>query len=69
MKTLVTADTIIRSLLAQHPQCREIFNHYGMAGCENHGPEGPEKPVWFFAQNHGVPLDQLINELNSKITE
>ncbi len=66
---IITSETIIRTLLIDHPECREVFNKYGMGACSSHGPEGPEKPVWFFAQNHGVDLDTLIQELTTAVSD
>ena len=68
MELPITQDTIIRTLIAQYPQTRKVFEKYGMAACQNHGPEGPEKPIWFFAERHGVPLPQLLSELSASIS-
>jgi hypothetical protein len=64
----ITADTAVRQIIKTYPACAEVFMKYGMGNCDHgHGPEGPEKPIWYFCKNHGVELEQLIKELKEKI--
>jgi NnrS protein/Domain of Unknown function (DUF542) len=62
------ADHIDHSMLVsdisrQFPQCRRVFEKYGIAGCG--GANGPPEPLFIFAAAHRVPLPELVNELNA----
>jgi len=61
------ADPINHSMLVSdinrdHPQCRRVFESYGLGGCG--GELGPPEPLFIFAAAHRVPLAELVNELN-----
>ena len=61
----INPNTTVREIIKTHPQCREVFEKYGMGNCNSgHGPEGPDKPIQYFSERHGVALEQLIVELN-----
>jgi hypothetical protein len=62
-----SADPIHLSMLVsdisrQYPQCRPVFEKYGIAGCG--GEYGPPEPLFIFATAHRVPLGDLVDELN-----
>ena len=53
------AESIHHSMLVsdinrQYPQCRPVFEKYGIAGCG--GEYGPPEPLFIFAAAHRVPL-------------
>ena len=52
---------MIPDLLRSAPQVRPVLDRYGLRGCG--GRLGPVESLGFFAQAHGVPLDQLLREL------
>jgi len=45
-----------------YPQCRPVFEKYGIAGCG--GEYGPTEPLFIFAAAHRVPLREFVEELN-----
>lgn len=47
------------------PQCRPVFEKYGIAGCG--GEYGPPEPLFIFAAAHRVPLMNLLQELNAAV--
>lgn len=58
---------MIPEIVAEFPACRLVFDRYGLRGCG--GPEGPRESVGWFARLHGVPLDDLLRELNEAATQ
>ncbi len=63
----ITKDSMIPEIVKEFPSCRVVFDRYGLRGCG--GPEGPREPVGWFARLHGVPLDDLLRELNEAATQ
>ena len=59
---LITADMQIPDVIERYPATRALLDRYGLKGCG--GPQGPSEPVSWFARLHGVPLAQLLCELN-----
>lgn len=64
------AEPIDHSLLVSDinrhfPQCRPVFEKYGIAGCG--GDFGPPEPLFIFAAAHRVPLGALVDELNQAV--
>jgi len=57
--------TLIRDLLREHPEVRKVLAHRGMLcpGCR--GSE--HETVRNAAQNHGVPLPDLLHDLKAAI--
>jgi len=58
----ITADMYLPEIVGQYPDARTVLDRYGLQGCG--GPMGPREQVSWFARLHGVPLDQLLAELN-----
>jgi uncharacterized protein involved in response to NO len=53
---------LVSDISRQYPQCRPVFEKYGIAGCG--GEYGPPEPLFIFAAAHRVPLRELVDELN-----
>jgi hypothetical protein len=53
---------LVSDISRQFPQCRPVFEKYGIAGCG--GEYGPPEPLFIFAAAHRVPLPELVDELN-----
>jgi hypothetical protein len=53
---------LVSEISRQYPQCRAVFEKYGIAGCG--GADGPPEPLFIFAAAHRVPLAELVVELN-----
>jgi hypothetical protein len=53
---------LVSDISRQYPQCRPVFEKYGIAGCG--GEYGPPEPLFIFAAAHRVPLRDLVDELN-----
>ncbi|MFO0841934.1 MAG: NnrS family protein [Gemmataceae bacterium] len=56
---------MIPDLLRSAPQVRPVLDRYGLRGCG--GRLGPVESLGFFAQAHGVPLDQFLRELREAL--
>lgn len=59
----ITPEMTVREINAKYPACREVFNKHGMGGCG--GQYGPPEPIDFFANAHGVDMDELIADLKA----
>jgi uncharacterized protein involved in response to NO len=55
--------TSVRDILAAQPGAAEVLARHGLMGCG--GREGPDEPLAWFARVHGVPVTQLIEELQA----
>ncbi|MGD0059269.1 MAG: hypothetical protein ABSD58_07610 [Verrucomicrobiia bacterium] len=53
---------LVSDISRQYPQCRPVFEKYGIAGCG--GEYGPPEPLFIFAAAHRVPLREFVDELN-----
>jgi uncharacterized protein involved in response to NO len=53
---------LVSEINQKYPQCRPVFEKYGIAGCG--GEHGPQEPLFIFAAAHRVPLRELVEELN-----
>jgi cbb3-type cytochrome oxidase subunit 1 len=53
---------LVSEISRKYPQCRPVFEKYGIAGCG--GEYGPPEPLFIFAAAHRVPLRELVEELN-----
>ena len=53
---------LVSEINQKYPQCRPVFEKYGIAGCG--GEYGPREPLFIFAAAHRVPLGELVDELN-----
>jgi hypothetical protein len=62
-KEQITADWLIPDIVQSYPATRDVLDRYGLKGCG--GPAGPRESVVWFARLHGVPLEQLLSELNA----
>jgi hypothetical protein len=58
----ITADMFLPDVVGRYPATRAVLDRYGLKGCG--GPTGPREQVAWFARLHGVPLPQLLQELN-----
>lgn len=61
-KPLITRDMTLPEVLTRFPQCREVFDRYGLRGCG--GPKGPPERLAYFASMHQVDEGTLLAELN-----
>lgn len=64
---LITGDMSIPDIVKRYPGTRAVLDRYGLKGCG--GPEGPRESLTWFARLHGVPLDQLLRELNDAASQ
>ena len=53
---------LVSDINREYPQCRPVFEKYGIAGCG--GEYGPPEPLFIFAAAHRVPLREFVEELN-----
>lgn len=67
IRTGITKEMTVREILKMFPQARAVFDRYGMHGCG--GAEGPEEPVSFFAEMHGLDTDDLLLELETAVAK
>src|ERR1017187_9513669 len=58
----ITRSLLVSEINQKYPQCRPVFEKYGIAGCG--GEYGPQEPLFIFAAAHRVPLPELVDELN-----
>ena len=58
----ITHSLLVSEINQKYPQCRPVFEKYGIAGCG--GEYGPQEPLFVFAAAHRVPLRELVDELN-----
>ncbi|MCG3148709.1 MAG: hypothetical protein PCFJNLEI_02154 [Verrucomicrobiae bacterium] len=56
---------LVSDINREFPQCRPVFEKYGIAGCG--GADGPPEPLFIFAAAHRVALPELVNELNQAL--
>jgi hypothetical protein len=61
-ETNIRPDMFIPEVIEKYPSTRAVFDSYGLKGCG--GPKGPRESIDWFARLHGVPIDQLMIELN-----
>ena len=59
---VIQPDQMLPDVLRAHPQLRPLFDRYGLRGCG--GAHGPAESIAYFAQAHGVNIEQLLHELN-----
>lgn len=59
----ISKEMPLPTLFKQLPEARAILNRYGLRGCGGHS--GPAESIEFFAQAHGVPLNRLLDELET----
>ncbi|HUI05532.1 MAG TPA: hypothetical protein VL486_00850 [Verrucomicrobiae bacterium] len=58
----ISQSMLVSDINRDYPQCRRVFESYGLAGCG--GELGPPEPLFIFAAAHRVPLRELVDELN-----
>ena len=63
----ITHSLLVSEINQKYPQCRPVFEKYGIAGCG--GEFGPQEPLFIFAAAHRVPLRELVDELNRALRE
>jgi hypothetical protein len=56
---------LVSDISRAYPQCRPVFEKYGIAGCG--GEYGPPEPLFIFAAAHRVPLREFVDELNRAV--
>jgi uncharacterized protein involved in response to NO len=65
--TAISADASLPDIVSQYPSTRAVFDRYGLRGCG--GQLGPHEQIGWFARLHGVPIDQLLDELREAANE
>jgi hybrid cluster-associated redox disulfide protein len=63
-ETRFTADMTVGQAMATHPNVRWVFASYHLGGC-SHCAISEEETVGQVAEGYGVPLDKLLEDLNS----
>lgn len=63
----ITPEMFLPEMVALYPATRAVLDQYGLHGCG--GPQGPREQIGWFARLHGVPIDQLLKELNQAATQ
>lgn len=58
----ITEDLYLPDVIKRFPSTRAVLDRYGLKGCG--GSQGPAEAISWFARLHGVPLDQVLRELN-----
>ncbi|QDV89510.1 NnrS protein [Phycisphaerae bacterium RAS2] len=53
---------MLPDVLRAYPHLRPVFDQYSLRGCG--GANGPAESIAYFAQAHGVNIEQLLHELN-----
>lgn len=61
--SMIDANSWLPDVIANYPAARKVFDRYGLEGCG--GPVGPRETVGWFSRLHGVPLEQLLAELQA----
>lgn len=59
----ITIESYLPDIVSRYPATRSVLDRYGLHGCG--GSQGPREQVGWFARLHGVPVDQLLNELRA----
>ena len=62
------SDMTVGSAMALHPNARWVFASYHLGGC-SHCAISSEETIAQVAEGYGVPLDKLLEDLNSLLTE
>ena len=62
---VINHSMLVSEISREYPQCRPVFEKYGIAGCG--GEYGPPEPLFIFAAAHRVPLKELVDELNAAV--
>lgn len=57
-------DMTVGEAMALHPNARWVFASYHLGGC-SHCAISTEETIGQVAEGYGVPLDKLIDDLNS----
>jgi cbb3-type cytochrome oxidase subunit 1 len=65
MSEAINHSMLVSDISRQFPNCRPVFEKYGIAGCG--GEFGPPEPLFIFAAAHRVPLRKLVDELNRAV--
>lgn len=63
-KARFTPDMSVRQAMSTHPNVRWVFASYNLGGC-SHCAISEEETVAQVAEGYGVPLDRLLEDLNS----
>ena len=62
------SDMTVGQAMTLHPNARWVFASYHLGGC-SHCAISEEETIAQVAEGYGVPLDKLVDDLNSLITE
>ena len=62
------ADMTVGQAMTLHPNARWVFASYHLGGC-SHCAISEEETIAQVAEGYGVPLDKLVDDLNSLVTE
>jgi predicted membrane channel-forming protein YqfA (hemolysin III family) len=63
----ISAEAFLPDVVTRYPTTRAVFDRYGLHGCG--GRQGPREQIGWFARLHGVPIDELLRELNEATTQ
>jgi hybrid cluster-associated redox disulfide protein len=63
-----TKEMTVGEAMTLHPNARWVFASYHLGGC-SHCAISNEETIEQVAEGYGVPLDALIGDLNSLLTE
>ena len=61
----IIGETFLPDMIERYPATRAVLDSYGLKGCG--GPQGPREQVSWFARLHGVPVENLLQELNEAV--
>jgi hybrid cluster-associated redox disulfide protein len=66
MAPMFSPQTRVDEALRIHPKARWVFAAYHIAGC-NGCERAPEETLAEVAEGYGLPLERLLNDLNSLV--
>lgn len=66
-ETKFTKEMTVGEAMTTHPNARWVFASYHLGGC-SHCAISNEETIEQVAEGYGVPLDKLIDDLNSLLT-
>ena len=64
--SIFSASTRVAEALQIHPKARWVFAAYHIGGC-NGCERAPEETLEEVAQGYGLPLEQLLQDLNALV--
>ncbi|HLG98903.1 MAG TPA: DUF1858 domain-containing protein [Bryobacteraceae bacterium] len=64
---MITTESWLPDVITNYPAARAVFDRYGLQGCG--GLAGPRETIGWFSRLHGVPLEQLLAELQAAASD